>query len=247
MLCLPCWQSLQFGIFRLVDTSLKSCCTVQGSPWGLPGSRVRAEAAQIHLSMETASSSPRSRDESSPAISPWGAAPAEWTYPLQLVHHLFLTPGEDGPAASIYRSASLRIREHPTPSGAKDAGMGTWSWAGAAHSSPHVPFLQYSLSKHFHCNSLRRAGKDSKDDPHACTVSLCFMLCCHSYFVILHTSVLLQLIKPSERLFSFSPQHRKYLVFKESDKMIGYWNWRGGRHSFLFHSVTQFLAAPFAH
>lgn len=198
--------------------------------------------------METASSSPRGWDESSPVISPRGAAPAGWIYPLQLVHQLFFTPTEDGPAASIYRSASLSVREHPAPSGAMDAGMGTWGWAGATHSSPQVPFLQYSLFKHFHCNSLGRAGKDSKDDPHACTVSLCFM---SSYVILTLLCCTLtyyhNLLSQAKDFFSFSTQHSKYLLSEEPNKMTGYWNSPSGRHSFFFHSVAQPLAAPFAH
>lgn len=112
MLCPPCWQLLQLDTFRLVKAWLKTCCTVQGSPWGPEGSRVRAQTARQffhadpHLYGGSVRSSPRSWAEAGPATSLRGAAWAGWTYPLQLVlpliHHLFLAPGEDGLAARTY-------------------------------------------------------------------------------------------------------------------------------------------------
>lgn len=147
---------------------------------------------------DSVSSIPRSQAEA-------GAALAVGTYPLQLVlpcmDQLFLIPGEDGLAVGVCRFC-IFVR------------WGRGPWHVHLRMGRCCTFLSSiaifatlchdGLSKD--CNGLRKAGEDSKDDPHACITPLCFML---SY--VIPTLLFFpfkhywNLLSQAKYFFSFSP------------------------------------------
>lgn len=111
----------------------------------------------------------------------------------------------------------------------------TSGWADAAHSPP----LQ-ALPLQWSGEGWRRLKMIS----HLYHIPLFYVELCHSYFATFLTSILLKFISPAKDFISSSPQHRKRLIFEESEKMTVCWNSWGRRYSSLHHSVAQLLAAP---